>query len=321
MALCALLLCTMLSSSMSLKMLTSVTSLAPQNNRMNPISYKRGLYQQKRLWASANAIVQGPSQVQPPQLQHQLLTIVKSPLTFALSLLSPTIAGGILSGGLHAITGPDHLAALIPPSVGHPWYHGMRLGALWGFGHGASAIFLGLCAFFLKGQMSTKFNFLQQLSTVAESTVGLSLILIGCIGIKENMDTEAEIVNWQKQQDPIIGEGNGISTDVAIPSSSGALKSAKAIVANGVLHGFSWDGAPSLAPALAMTSWRSALSFLVAYCLGTMATMAITAGAVGEGSLRLGKAVNNPKLPRNLSFISSVVAIVIGIFWMVKSII
>jgi hypothetical protein len=49
--------------------------------------------------------------------------------------------------------------------------------------------------------------------------------------------------------------------------------------------------------------------------------MAVTAGAVGEGSLRLGKAVNNPKLPRNLSLISSVVAIVIGIFWVIKSVI
>ena len=31
----------------------------------------------------------------------------------------------------------------------------------------------------------------------------------------------------------------------------------RAIFANGILHGFSWDGAPSLAPALAMTSWRA----------------------------------------------------------------
>lgn len=221
--------------------------------------------------------------------------------------LPSSIAGGLLSGGLHAITGPDHLAALIPPSIGHPGWYGMRLGATWGLGHGISAIFLGLSAYFLKGTVSNRFKFLQKLSTLAESTVGISLIVIGFVGIKENLEKEEESKVWNDE--------NKVKNDDVAPST---LKSSQAIFANGILHGFSWDGAPSLAPALTMTSWRGALSFLVSYCIGTIIAMSLASGAVSEGSLRLGKAVNNPDLPRNLSLASSLVAIIIGIYWVVQ---
>ena len=217
------------------------------------------------------------------------------------TVINPTIAGGLLSGGLHAITGPDHLAAILPPSVGQRGWIGLRIGATWGLGHGVSAIFLGICAYFLKGRMSSKFRFLQQLSTLAESAVGVSLLAIGFLGIKENLES-----------DNTDGHGDGDGTDLQL----GGVKTSKAIFANGVLHGFSWDGAPSLAPALAMTSWHSALSFLLAYCVGTMIAMAVTAGLVGEGSVRLGKAINSPSLPKQLSFGSSCIAIIIGAYWL-----
>ena len=91
-------------------------------------------------------------------------------------------------------------------------------------------------------------------------------------------------------------------------------KPIKAIFFNGIIHGLSWDGAPSIAPALAMSSWSTALSFLASYCFGTMAAMSIVAGLIGEGSSRLGKAANSPDLPRNLSLGSSIVAILIGFY-------
>jgi len=224
---------------------------------------------------------------------------------FIATVINPVggaVAGGLLSGGLHAITGPDHLAAILPPSVGQRGWVGVRIGATWGLGHGVSAIFLGICAYFLKGRMSSKFRFLQQLSTLAESAVGVSLLAIGVMGIKENLESD----------NLVDGHGDGDGTDLQLSG----VKTSKAIFANGVLHGFSWDGAPSLAPALAMTSWHSALSFLLAYCFGTMVAMSLTAGVVGEGSVRLGKAINSPALPKQLSLGSSFIAIIIGAYWL-----
>ena len=228
-----------------------------------------------------------------------IISVAKSSLK---RYVNPIISGGLLSGSLHAITGPDHLAALLPPSVGQRWWHGMRIGAIWGLGHGISATFLGLCAFLLKDRISSQFNFLHRISGFADIAVGLSLFLIGLIGIKE----AAELKNVTPSEN---------ETDESLT----APKSSAAIFANGILHGFSWDGAPSLAPALAMTSMKSCLSFFLSYCLGTITAMSVVAGGVGEGSVRLGKIVNNPDLPRKLSMASSLLAVVIGLFWIFQA--
>eukprot|EP01041_Mallomonas_annulata_P010725 gene10725-22403_t len=217
-------------------------------------------------------------------------------------IVNPIVYGGLLSGSLHAVTGPDHLAALLPPSVGQRWWYGMRIGAIWGFGHGISATLIGLCAFLLKGRVSTKLKFLERMSSLAESVVGLSLVAIGLVGMKEVYDSRPEAQSDSNSEEQAT-----------------TPKTNMAIFLNGILHGFSWDGAPSLAPALAMTSLRSALSFFLSYCVGTITVMSLVAGGVGECTVRLGKAFNSPELPRKLSFVSSLVAIAIGLFWIVQA--
>lgn len=165
-------------------------------------------------------------------------------------------------------------------------------------GHGFSAIILGMAAFLLKGTVSTRFKYIDTLSSLAENAVGLSLITIGLFGLKENlMDNEGDHSYSLLSEKP---------------------RNTKAVFVNGVLHGFSWDGAPSLAPAIAMTSLRSTIIFLLSYCLGTMVMMSLASGALSEGSRRLGNASNNPEFSKNLSVSSSVIAILIGVFWIVK---
>ena len=247
-------------------------------------------------------------------IKKQLITLTSMAIAAVSGCIDPSILGGLLSGGLHAISGPDHLAALLPPSVGKPGWYGLRLGATWGLGHGVSAILMGMCAFFLKGRMSEQFSFLQKLSKYTEAAVGLSLFIIGAIGVKENLELRKEHKNDQ-------GASSSVSTEPEMFSklSMTTFKSSVSIFFNGILHGLSWDGAPSIAPALAMTSWRSAISFLMSYCIGTMAAMSFTAGAFGEGSLRLGEAFYNEDLPMNLSFASSLLAIFIGIYWIAQA--
>ena len=262
------------------------------------------------LLASPPLAVATTSSLRGSPIKKQLITLTSMAIAAVSGCIDPSILGGLLSGGLHAISGPDHLAALLPPSVGKPGWYGLRLGATWGLGHGVSAIFLGMCAFFLKGRMSEQFSFLQRLSKYTEAAVGLSLFIIGAIGVKENLELRKE-----HQQE------NGTEPEMFSKLSMTTFKSSVSIFFNGILHGLSWDGAPSIAPALAMTSWRSAISFLMSYCIGTMAAMSFTAGAFGEGSLRLGEAFNNEDLPMNLSFASSLLAIMIGIYWVAQALV
>jgi len=199
------------------------------------------------------------------------------------------------------------------PSIGKPGYYGLRIGALWGMGHGFSALLLGSSAFYLKGQFTGKFAVLEKLANLAESAVGISILFIGLIGIKESYDAKETEDNRRSHGYDNTANNATIAPTQVYPRSS------RAILANGILHGLSWDGAPSLAPAITMASWKSALTFLLSYSLGTIITMSIAAGAVGELSIRVSKVTKNPDLPRRLSLVTSFVAVVIGVFFTFKS--
>ena len=176
-------------------------------------------------------------------------------------------------------------------------------------GHGVSATILGVLAFGLKAQVQKAPGVkavLAGASHVTEIAVGLSLILIGAMGIREAREWEDEMVTYGEPQ----------SLSAAAADVSGVKTAQKrAVIFNGILHGFSWDGAPSLAPALAVATWAGNLAFLSAYAAGTMATMAITTTLIGEGTRRAGKVFNRPDIPQKLSLFSSILAMVIGGIW------
>lgn len=49
------------------------------------------------------------------------------------------------------------------------------------------------------------------------------------------------------------------------------------------------------------------------------AAMSATTTIIGEGSVRVGKALDQPDIPRKLSIVSSFVAITIGAVWLAKA--
>jgi hypothetical protein len=186
------------------------------------------------------------------------------------------------------------------------------VGAIWGLGHGISATIIGYAAFFLKGKLSGKFLFLQKLTTLAESAVGLSLVAIGLLGIKESLEKDDDQVenntdNSNKESLNNSDSSNNNSNNKKLPVT--------AIFTNGMLHGFSWDGAPSIAPALAMSSWKTATMFLASYSIGTVIMMSLAASAIGIVSSQLGQISKSPDFPKRISFFSSLIAMLIGVYW------
>jgi hypothetical protein len=139
----------------------------------------------------------------------------------------------------------------------------MSIGALWGIGHGISATIIGMVAYFFKGRLAGgKGSFVDKMGMWSEGLIGFSLIMIGLVGIKESVfeDQGHDAGKEQKQ-----AEATGSASSPSAPSPLRGLKAQRAIFLNGILHGFSWDGAPSLAPALACTSWPAVFWFLFAY--------------------------------------------------------
>lgn len=238
-----------------------------------------------------------------------------APATSAIGgAIGGVIGGGLFAGGLHAIAGPDHLAALLPRTVGQRWYRAGRTGALWGVGHGISVTLLGVLGYALKSRISmgTKLGkVLHGASHCLEAAVGLSLVVIGLMGLKEAREWEEEL-----EEEPVVQVTKSLSAaGVEIAGDHVTKVSNRAVIFNGLLHGFSWDGAPSLAPALAVATWRGNIAFLIAYALGTMTTMAFTTTLIGEGTRRAGAVFHRPDLPQKLSFFSSLLAIAVGAVW------
>lgn len=238
-------------------------------------------------------------------------------------------------------TGPDHLAALLPRTVGQRWYRAGRTGALWGVGHGISVTILGMLGYLLKSRISMGSSFgkvLHGASHCLEAAVGLSLVVIGLLGLKEAREWEAELEDVDPTPTKSLSAAGNADEHVTTVRN-------RSVVFNGLLHGtlvvcsfffcppmffmlilkmsfdavlcagFSWDGAPSLAPALAVATWRGNIAFLLAYAVGTMSAMAITTTLIGEGTRQAGAIFHRPDLPQKLSFFSSIIAIIVGGVW------
>mmetsp|Transcript_43870 Transcript_43870/g.93299 ORF Transcript_43870/g.93299 Transcript_43870/m.93299 type:complete len:355 (+) Transcript_43870:462-1526(+) len=253
-------------------------------------------------------------------------------LAIHLSALAATVTGGVFAGSLHAIAGPDHLAALIPRCCGLPWYRAARVGAVWGLGHGVSATLLGMAGFLFKkgvrltgvlgggGGNGGSFDLLHHAGSFMELAIGASLIVIGLLGIKEAREWEAPEEELACEVGPPPGTPKNLSSAASPPYSSAAMAvnpnpAKRAVLFNGILHGFSWDGAPSLAPAVAISTWRGSLTFLLSYALGTMGAMALATTVIGEGTRRAAGKLDRPDLPRDLSVGSSFLALVVGVVW------
>lgn len=92
----------------------------------------------------------------------------------------PVSIGGIFAGGLHSVTGPDHLAALLPICIGRRWWTAIHTGLYWGLGHGIGAALVGAVAFLIRGALN-----IDLFSTYMEAAVGISIMVIGLSGIAE----------------------------------------------------------------------------------------------------------------------------------------
>ena len=90
-----------------------------------------------------------------------------------------------VAGGLHAVSGPDHLAALLPRCLGQRWWRAARIGTVWGIGHGLSVTMMVLALYALKGQtghhvFGARLSALGQFfSRWTECAIGASLVAIG----------------------------------------------------------------------------------------------------------------------------------------------
>ncbi|KAL8543007.1 hypothetical protein ACS0TY_003764 [Phlomoides rotata] len=205
------------------------------------------------------------------------------------SVVSSSAWTGFFAGCLHTLSGPDHIAALTPLSIGCTRMESAAVGALWGCGHNAGQVIFGLLFLLLKDRLQ-----IEILSTWGTTIVGLTLLVIGAMGI---MEVGA----------PIVAIENGES-DVAITKKK---KIGFTTFATGVVYGLQPDALIVILPALALPSRVAGAAFLMMFSVGTVIAMASYTVFIGSCSRALKDRV--PRITEKLTWVSSFVAIALGL--------
>ncbi|MEL7371829.1 MAG: hypothetical protein AAFN74_23095 [Myxococcota bacterium] len=235
------------------------------------------------------------------------------------------MATGLLAGGVHVVSGPDHLAAVVPFAVDAP-KRALRLGMLWGVGHGVGVLVLGAIFVALRQVVDV-----EQISHWAEGLVGILLVLLGLwalrrsrlVVVHHHVHTHQEEV---RQEDGHRAEGVApadkdehahhhvhfndptVGRDQHIAEGRHRFHN-HSTMGFGFVHGLAGAGHLVVAsPVIALGAW-GASAYLLSYLVGGMGAMTIF--AYGAGAL-----VRRPTWIPHALRVAGAGSVVVGLFWM-----
>ncbi|XP_030487938.2 chloroplast protein FOR GROWTH AND FERTILITY 2 [Cannabis sativa] len=206
---------------------------------------------------------------------------------------------GFFAGCLHTLSGPDHLAALAPLSIGCSRIESAAVGALWGCGHDAGQVIFGLIFLLLKDKLH-----IEIIRTWGTRVVGLTLLVIGAMGIKEASEVAAPCVALENGECDV-----GVYEAIQSPS-LGKKRIGFATFATGIVHGLQPDALMMVLPALALPSRLAGAAFLIMFLVGTVVAMGSYTVFIGSCSQALKDRI--PRITEKLTWASSIVAIALG---------
>ncbi|KAL3539091.1 hypothetical protein ACH5RR_002457 [Cinchona calisaya] len=207
---------------------------------------------------------------------------------------------GFFAGCLHTLSGPDHLAALAPLSIGRTRIESAAVGALWGCGHDAGQVIFGLLFLVLKDRLH-----IEIIRTWGTRVVGFTLMVIGAMGIREASEVHAPCVALESGEcDVSVYEGLENQT-------IGKKKIGFATFATGIVHGLQPDALMMILPALALPSRLAGAAFLFMFLVGTVIAMGSYTVLIGSCSEALKERI--PRITEKLTWASSLVAIALGL--------
>ncbi|KAH7518407.1 hypothetical protein FEM48_Zijuj09G0168300 [Ziziphus jujuba var. spinosa] len=206
---------------------------------------------------------------------------------------------GFLAGCLHTLSGPDHLAALAPLSIGRTRMESAAVGALWGCGHDAGQVIFGLIFLVLKDRLH-----IEVIRTWGTRVVGLTLLAIGAMGIREASEVPTPCVALEN------GECDVSVYETIEAPQVGKKKIGFATFATGIIHGLQPDALMMVLPALALPSRLAGAAFLIMFLVGTVIAMGGYTVFIGSCSQALKDRI--PRITEKLTWASSLVAIALG---------
>lgn len=242
-----------------------------------------------------------PLLVSPALASFQTATKTGSTPFIRSELLSSAWTG-FFAGCLHTLSGPDHLAALAPLSIGRSRVESALVGALWGCGHDAGQVIFGLLFLLLKDRLH-----IEIIRTWGTRVVGFTLLVIGAMGIREALEVATPCVALENGECDV----SAYEASLADPTVGKKKKIGFATFATGIIHGLQPDALMMVLPALALPSRLAGAAFLGMFLVGTVIAMGSYTVFIGSCSQALKDRI--PRITEKLTWISSMVAIALGL--------
>ena len=210
---------------------------------------------------------------------------------------------GLSAGIIHVVSGADHLVAMAPSSITNP-KSALKNGLSWGIGHSSGIIILSILAIFIRDIIP-----LERFSSFAEFFVGISLLIIGVIAIRNSRNFG--IHSHQHEHN------NGITHKHYHYHQNKNLhnKNAHALTGLGLLHGIA--GGSHLVPlifVITIPDIQGAILYLFSYLMGSLVIMSFFTYLISISILKFGR--NQLK---SLIAYAGGISFSVGIFWIQKS--
>jgi hypothetical protein len=213
-----------------------------------------------------------------------------------------TLLTGALAGLFHVLSGPDHLAAVAPLAVADR-RRGWLAGWTWGIGHAAGVVVVAGLAILLRDALPVAL-----ISSWSERLVGVALIGIGVWAFRRSV----RLVAAPHAHGAVSHEHLHVQ---AGPMWMRRIGHAHASFYLGILHGVAGSSHfMGVLPALALPSRTTALLYIVAFGVGTVAAMTAFAAAAGSAGWRWRHAAATQRVMMQAA---GTLAVAIGAWWLV----
>ncbi len=222
--------------------------------------------------------------------------------------MTAAILTGLIAGIIHVVSGPDHMAAVAPFAVEDrkkSWLVGLE----WGVGHTGGVWIIGILALMFREALP-----MELLSSWSERLVGVILIGIGIWGVRRAMTTRVHY-HEHTHDGELHTHFHFHKAETEGAHEKKTHSHAHAPLGIGALHGLAGSSHLfGVLPALMLPTRLAAMSYVIAYGLGSIAAMSIFAWLIGNVVYKLMK---KSVLAYNwtLGFFAAT-AIGVGIFWL-----
>jgi len=224
---------------------------------------------------------------------------------------------GFLGALAHVLSGPDHLAAVTPFAIEEK-QKAWKIGMFWGLGHISGMLLIGLLFAIFRNYIPV-----EKVSGYSEFFVGIILIGIGIWAIMKatNSKLSTKIFHIHFNEKPYTHYHKGdIHThkEDKVNSKAKVIQNKASAYYVGTIHGFAGIAHFLLfLPVLGFTSVLEITNYLIGFAVGTITAMSIYAFLLGKIAHFFHS--SNKSIFKNLRIFSGILAIIVGIFWIVAN--